>query len=120
MKNFLIVDDSLFVVTQLSQILKKGGYNVVGHASNGEDAIKKLRQKSKKIDIVTLDISMPRMDGITALKKMRDIKPGIKFIIISAIAKVDTVKQTKSLGADGYIVKPLSSSKVLERLKEIC
>jgi len=119
MKKVFIVDDSMFIITQLKQILEKGGYEIIGHAVDGQQAIDSYSKIATQVDIVTLDITMPGLDGISALKEMRSINPETKFVIISAIGKKQTVLETRKLGADGYIIKPLSTDKVLKRFKDL-
>lgn len=119
MQNVFLIDDSMFIITQLSQILKKGGYAVTGYATNGDDAINDFSQKKDGIDIVTLDITMPGKNGIEVLRAIKKIKPEVKVLIVSAIGKKETVMDARNLGAEWYLIKPLSREKVLERFKTL-
>lgn len=119
MKSVFLVDDSMFIITQLGQILEKGGYRVIDYAVSGKEALEKFSRLAQEIDIVTLDITMPDHDGIVLLRKMRDIKPETQFIMISAIGKKQAVLESRELGATGYIIKPLTRDKVLERMRQL-
>ena len=113
----LITDDSKFVIKQLTQILVSENYDIVGSALDGEEAIK-LYQELKP-DLVTLDITMPKMDGITALAKIMEYDKNAKIVMVSALGKEDLVKQALIGGAKNFITKPLDRKKVLERIKAV-
>ncbi|PCG20262.1 response regulator [Brachyspira sp. G79] len=113
----LIVDDSAFVVKQLQQIFVSEQYNVVGTAENGEEGV--LMYKEYKPDLVTMDITMPKMDGITALTKIIEYDKNAKVVMVSALGKEDMVKKALLAGAKNYITKPLDRKKVLERIKMV-
>ncbi|TVR02472.1 MAG: response regulator [Spirochaetaceae bacterium] len=112
----LIVDDSMFVTKQISQILTSEGFDVVGIATNGEEGLNKYKELFPNVDIVTMDITMPKMDGVTALEKIIEFDKEARVIMISALGKQDLVKKSLMLGAKNYIVKPLDRQKVLERI----
>ncbi len=112
----LIVDDSMFIAKQLSQILSSAGFEIAATASNGEEGLEKYKELSPKIDLVTMDITMPKMDGITALEKIMAFDREAAVVMVSALGKNDLVKQSLLLGAKNYIVKPLDRKKVLERV----
>ncbi len=114
----LIADDSAFVLKLLSQILKSEQYSIIDTASDGEEALDKFQKNIDKIDLITLDITMPKMDGLTVLEKMLKIKPDSNIIMISALGREDLVKKALTLGAKNYIVKPLNREKVLSRVKQ--
>lgn len=113
----MVVDDSMFVTKQLTQILQSEDYDVVAVAENGEVALEKYKSMYPDIDLVTMDITMPKMDGIECLKKIIEFDKDAKIIMISAIGKQDLVKESLLIGAKNYIVKPLNRNKVLERIK---
>ncbi len=113
----MVVDDSVFVTKQLQQILVSEAYDVVATAENGEVALEKYKSMYPEIDLVTMDITMPKMDGIEALRRLVEFDKNAKIIMISAIGKQDLVKEALILGAKNYIVKPLNRNKVLERIK---
>jgi two-component system chemotaxis response regulator CheY len=112
----LIIDDSMFVTKQISQILTSEGFEIVGTAVDGVSGIEKYKELYPNIDLVTMDITMPNMDGVTSLEKIIEFDKDAKVIMISALGKQDLVKKSLLLGAKNYIVKPLDRNKVLERV----
>jgi two-component system chemotaxis response regulator CheY len=112
----LVTDDSLFIAKQLGQILASEKFEVVATVDNGAKAVESYKEMSPNIDLVTLDITMPVMDGVTALQKIIDFDPKAKVIMVSALGKEDVVKQCLQIGAKSYILKPLNREKVLERI----
>ena len=112
----LVVDDSIFVTKQISQILTSEGYEVVATAVDGFDGVEKYKELCPNVDLVTMDITMPKMDGLTALEQIMEFDKNAKFIMISALGKEELVKKALLLGAKNYIVKPLDRKKVLERI----
>lgn len=112
----LVVDDSMFVAKQISQILSSEGFEIIATAANGEEGLEKYKGLFPNVDLVTLDITMPKMDGVTALEKIIEFDKNARVIMISALGKPDLVKQSLLLGAKNYIVKPLDRAKVLERV----
>lgn len=112
----LLIDDSMFVSKQLSQILTSAGFNVVATAADGQAGLEKYKELYPNIDVVTMDITMPKMDGVTALQHIIDFDKDACVIMISALGKDDLVKKSLMTGAKNYIVKPLDRQKVLERV----
>ena len=112
----LVVDDSMFVTKQISQILTSEGFDVVGTAKDGQEGLEKYKELYPNVDLVTMDITMPKMDGVTSLEKIIDFDKEARIIMISALGKQDLVKKALLLGAKNYIVKPLDRKKVLERV----
>lgn len=112
----LVVDDSMFVTKQIGQILTSEGFDIVATAADGEEGVEKYKELFPNVDIVTMDITMPKMDGVTALEKIIEFDPNAKVIMISALGKQDLVKNALVKGAKNYIVKPLDREKVLERV----
>ncbi|MFW5776194.1 MAG: response regulator [Spirochaetota bacterium] len=112
----LIVDDSMFVAKQLSQILTSEGFEIAGTAADGEEGVDKYKELYPKVDLVTMDITMPKMDGVTALEQIMEFDSNAKVIMVSALGKQDLVKKSLLMGAKNYIVKPLDRKKVLERI----
>ena len=112
----LVVDDSVFVTKQIGQILSSEGFEIVGTAADGEQGLEKYKELYPNVDLVTMDITMPKMDGVTALEKIMEFDKNAKVVMISALGKQDLVKQSLLLGAKNYIVKPLDRQKVLERV----
>lgn len=112
----MIVDDSMFVAKQLGQILTSEGYEVVATAADGKEGVDKYKELAPNVDLVTMDITMPRMDGITALEQIMTFDKNAKVVMVSALGKEELVKKSLLLGAKNYIIKPLDRKKVLERI----
>ena len=113
----LIVDDAMFMRMMLKDILSKNGYEVVGEAANGKEAIDKYIEL--RPDLVLLDITMPEMDGIEALKKIKMIEPKAKIIMCSAMGQQGMVVEAIQNGALDFIVKPFQQNRVLESLEKL-
>ena len=112
----MVVDDSLFVKKQLTKILSAEGFEILDTASHGKEAVEKYTNRSGEIDLVTMDVTMPGMDGVTALEKIMNHDQDAKVIMVTALGKQELVKKSMLLGAAGYIVKPLESEKVLSHV----
>lgn len=117
MKRVLIVDDAAFMRISLRNILEKAGYEVVGEAENGAIAIKKYKELSP--DIVTMDITMPEMDGVQALKEIRKMDANSNVIMISAMGQESYVKDAVLSGAKGFIIKPWKEETVISALSKL-
>ena len=112
----LVVDDSMFVAKQITQILSSDGYEIVATAQDGKDGVDKYKELCPNVDLVTMDITMPRMDGITALEQIMAFDKNARVVMESALGKEELVKKSLLSGAKNYIVKPLDRKKVLERI----
>ncbi|MCL2557880.1 MAG: response regulator [Treponema sp.] len=112
----VVVDDSMFISKQLSQIFSSEGFEVVATCADGAQGLEKYKEMHPHVDLVTMDITMPVMDGVTALEKILEFDRGASVIMISALGKEDVVKKCLLMGAKSYIVKPLDRKKVLERV----
>jgi two-component system chemotaxis response regulator CheY len=117
MKKILIVDDAAFMRIMLKSILEGNGFEVIGEAENGVAAI--MKYKMLQPDIVTMDITMPEMDGIEALKEIRMIDPNSKIVMITALGQDTYVRQAIMNGAKGFIVKPYKEEYVIETLNKL-
>lgn len=117
MPKVLIVDDTAFMRKLLRNILFSAGLDVAGEAENGKEAVELFKQH--KPDLVTMDIIMPEMNGIEALKKIKSIEPNAKVIMCTAVGQEQMVKAAIKLGAKGYIIKPFQAPKVIEEVKKV-
>ncbi|MDD3407246.1 MAG: response regulator [Methanomicrobium sp.] len=117
MGRILVVDDTMFMRTLLKNILFSGSHDIVGEAENGEDAVEKY--KSLKPDLVTMDVVMPKMNGIEALKAIMASDPNAKVVMCTAVGQEQMVKLAIKTGAKGYIVKPFQAPKVLEEVNNV-
>lgn len=116
-KRVLITDDALFMRVTLRNILTKGGYEVVAEAANGLEAV--ARYQEFRPDLVTMDITMPEMDGITALKEIRARDPHANVVICTAMGQKSMVMEAMSAGARDFIVKPFQPGKVIEAVQKV-
>ncbi len=114
--DILIVDDAAFMRMMIKDILTKGGFNVVGEAENGEIAVQKYQEL--KPDLVTMDITMPKMDGIQALKEIRAIDGNARVIMCSAMGQQAMVIEAIQSGARDFVVKPFQVDRVIESVKK--
>ncbi|WP_100373194.1 response regulator [Bacillus sp. FJAT-45037] len=112
----LIVDDAAFMRMMIKDILSKNGFDVVGEANDGAHAITKYKELTP--DLVTMDITMPEMDGITSLKEIKKIDPNAKVIMCSAMGQQAMVIDAIQAGAKDFIVKPFQADRVLEAIKK--
>lgn len=110
MKRVLITDDAAFMRLSLKSMLERNGFEVVGEAENGAIAIEKY--KFLKPDIVTLDITMPVMDGLTALKQIKAFDKNAKVMMISAMGQESIVREAVISGALGFVIKPFNEEKI--------
>jgi len=115
-KTVLIVDDAAFMRMMIKDILSKNGYDVVGEAADGVQAIEKYKEIQP--DLVTMDITMPEMDGIEALKQIKEINPNSIVIMCSAMGQQAMVIDAIQAGAKDFIVKPFQEERVLEAINK--
>ncbi|MGE5557389.1 MAG: response regulator [Bacillota bacterium] len=113
----LVVDDAAFMRMMIKDILKKGGYDVVGEAEDGIKAVEKF--KELKPDLITMDITMPEMDGITAVKEIRKVDPNALIIMCSAMGQQAMVIDAIQAGARDFVVKPFQPDRVLEAIRKV-
>ncbi|MDD3159325.1 MULTISPECIES: response regulator [Sporomusaceae] len=113
----LIVDDAAFMRMMIKDILSKNGYEVVGEAENGQKAVEKFQEL--KPDLTTMDITMPEMDGITAVKEIKKIDANAKVIMCSAMGQQAMVIEAIQCGARDFIVKPFQPDRVLEAVRKV-
>ena len=116
-KNILICDDAAFMRMMIKDILTKNGYEIAGEAENGAKAVEKYNET--KPDLVLMDITMPEMDGIQALKKIKEADANACVIMCSAMGQQAMVIEAIQNGAKDFIVKPFQADRVLEAVKKV-
>ncbi len=113
----LVVDDAAFMRMMIKDILRKGGYEVIGEAEDGSKAVEKF--KELRPDLVTMDITMPDMDGISAVKEIRKVDPNAMIIMCSAMGQQAMVIDAIQAGAKDFVVKPFQPERVLEAVRKV-
>lgn len=113
----LVVDDSKMSRNMLRAILEEVGYSVIGEATNGAEAVEAYKQN--KADLVTLDITMPVMDGIEALKQLLEIDPDVKAIMITAAGQQSKLIEALKIGAKKFITKPFEKEEIITNIDEV-
>ena len=117
MAKILIVDDAAFMRMMIKDILTKNGYEVAAEAENGQKAVEKYTEA--RPDLVLMDITMPEMDGIQSLKKIKELDPAANVIMCSAMGQQAMVIEAIQSGAKDFIVKPFQAERVLEAVKKV-
>jgi two-component system, chemotaxis family, chemotaxis protein CheY len=117
MAKVLIVDDAAFMRMMIKDILEKNGFEIIGEANNGIKAVE--LYKKERPDVVTMDITMPDMDGIEAVKAIKAYDPSAKVIMCSAMGQQSMVMDAIRAGARDFIVKPFQADRVLEAIKKV-
>jgi two-component system chemotaxis response regulator CheY len=116
-KKVLIVDDAAFMRMMIKNIITKSGYEVVGEAENAGIAVD--LYKELKPDLVTMDITMPEMDGISGVKALRSIDPKVNIIMVSAMGQQAMVMEAIQAGAKDFIVKPFQQERILQAMERV-
>jgi len=116
-KKILIVDDAAFMRMMIKDILTKNGYEIVGEAENGARAIDKYKELNP--DLVIMDITMPEVDGIAAVREIKKINSDSKIIMCSAMGQQAMVIESIQAGARDFIVKPFQAERVVEAVKKV-
>ncbi|MEK4565721.1 response regulator [Alkalihalobacillus sp. FSL R5-0424] len=117
MATILIVDDAAFMRMMIKDILVNAGLQVIGEAENGLQAVK--QYQALKPDLVTMDITMPELDGIQALKRIKELDPDANVIMCSAMGQQALVLEAIQSGAKDFIVKPFQKERVVETIHQI-
>lgn len=117
MATILVVDDAAFMRMRMSKILSEAGYEVL-QAENGLEAVEKYR--ASKPDAVLMDITMPEMDGLTALKEIRSIDPAARVAMVTALGQQQIVLEAVKSGAKDFLVKPCEGDRVLAAVSKLC
>lgn len=117
MSKILITDDTLFMRVTLKGILGANGFCDIVEAESGEEAVR--QYELHKPDLVLMDITMPGMDGITATEKIRELDPGAKIVMCSAMGQKEMVMRAIQAGAKDFIVKPFQTDHVIESVRRL-
>jgi two-component system chemotaxis response regulator CheY len=117
MAKVLIVDDAAFMRISIKNMLTKNGYDVVGEAENGAIGVELYKELHP--DIVTMDITMPEMSGLDALKEITKTDPSAKIVMVSAMGQEAMVREAIVSGAKGFIVKPFKEDGIIAALKKL-
>jgi two-component system chemotaxis response regulator CheY len=116
MARVLVVDDAAFMRKMVSDALTGGGHEIVGEAANGAEAVQRFQEL--RPDIMTLDITMPEKDGLSALKEIIAVDPGAKVVMCSALGQESKVLESIKLGAKDFVVKPFQVERVLSAVEK--
>jgi two-component system, chemotaxis family, chemotaxis protein CheY len=116
MPSVLIADDAAFMRMMLKNVLVEAGFDVVGEAENGAVAVARYRELNP--DLTTMDITMPEMDGLAALREIREQDPGARVVMCSAMGQQSMVIESIQAGARDFIVKPFQPDRVLEAVQK--
>ncbi len=117
MKRVLIVDDAAFMRISIRNIISKNGYEIAGEAGNGAEAVQKYTEL--RPDIVTMDITMPEVNGLEALKQIRAIEPAAVVVMVSALGQESMVRDAVMAGAKGFVVKPFKEETIMAALSKL-
>jgi len=117
MKSVLVVDDAMFMRHSIKKMLENSNFNVIGEAENGMNAL--IQYKELKPDIVTMDITMPEIDGIEAVKLLKKVDPHVKVLMMSAMGQEGMVRDAIIAGAQGFLVKPFNQEDVIKALSKL-
>ena len=118
MARVMIVDDTMFMRASIKQMLEKNGHEVAGEASNGREAIE--TYTLVKPDLVLMDITMPDMDGLEALRQIKERDPNAKVIMCTAMGQQAMVAKAVEYGAQQFIVKPFQADRLMQAIQVVC
>ncbi len=113
----LIVDDAAFMRMMIKDVLSKNGFEICGEAENGARAIEKFKELNP--DLVIMDITMPEVDGIQAVKEIKKMNGAAKVIMCSAMGQQAMVIEAIQAGAKDFIVKPFQAERIIEAVKKV-
>lgn len=117
MPKILTIEDSVFERKAIINMLNKGGYKDIIEAETGEEALEVY--KKEKPDLVLLDLRLPGMDGIECFKKLKEINPRVKVIVVTIVTRKESVDECTKLGAKAYIMKPVTQTKLIDAVKQV-
>ncbi len=116
-KSVLVTDDALYCRMELKNILTSRGYRVVGEARNGQEAVERYREL--RPDLVTMDVVMPEMDGVAAVKKIREMDPGATILMCSSMGQRSLMMEALQAGASDFVTKPFRDRCVLNSVRKL-
>jgi len=116
-KKILVVDDALIIRKMITELARECGWNIAGEAKDGQEACE--IYKNQKPDLVTMDMVMPNMDGLEALKKIRELDANARIIMISAVNQKDKLAESIQAGGSDFIVKPFDKTRLKALLEKI-
>jgi two-component system chemotaxis response regulator CheY len=116
-KRILVADDALIIREMIKDRAREAGFEVVGEAVNGRDAVEKFTEL--RPDVVTLDLVMPEYDGLYALREIRQICAEAKVVVVSALDQKPVLKEAFKLGAADFIVKPFNDGLLVQTLERV-
>jgi len=111
MANILVVDDSLYLRVMIKKILKKIGHTIVAEAGNGLEAIE--MYKEHKPDLVTMDVVMPKLNGLLAIKEILELDPSSNIIIVTALGHEPMIREALRIGAKDFVIKPFKQDELV-------
>lgn len=117
MLKLMIVDDSNIIRNKISRVDKKSIFRVVSSVSDGEQAVDEFVEKQP--DVITMDLTMPKMDGLTCIKKILDLNSSARILVISALADKETAIDALALGARGFLCKPFTDKNLMATLEQV-
>ncbi len=113
----MIVDDSNIIRNRIQRAYDSGSFKMVATAVSGQDAIQKFQEH--RPNVITMDLTMPQMDGLECIEKIVSIDPDVRILVVSALSDKATGIQALSLGASGFLCKPFSEEELVEALNEL-
>lgn len=116
-KKVIIAEDSVYMSALLKEMLIKHGYDVIAEAENGREAVRLYEEL--KPDVITLDIGMPEMDGISALKEIKSSHPDAKVVMACTMNQQTQVIEAIRAGASDFFIKPMQAERVIEALERV-
>lgn len=113
----MVVDDSQIIRNKIERLTKESGFEVVCHARNGREAVEMCRKN--QLDVITMDLTMPEMDGLETIPELISISPDLQILVVSALSDRATGLEALELGANGFLTKPFTEHELLKALNEI-
>ena len=117
MYRLMIVDDSNIIRNRIQRLYNSYTFSLVATATNGDDAVEKF--KLYKPEVITMDLTMPQMDGLECIEKLVELDPGVRILVVSALSDKATGIKALELGASGFLCKPFSEEELVEALDEL-